>query len=100
LRSRIRPLDAALLVIGALATVEAVYLSQYLIWTHVGLDRIDGPQGRYLLPIIPMLVLALPRLPLPGARFVRPALFAATILAACADNVVLPVMMITLFHTS
>jgi hypothetical protein len=32
----------------------------YLSWTNVGLDYIDGLQGRYLLPLLPFLLLAVP----------------------------------------
>lgn len=36
-------------------------ISQYLTWTNVGENRIDGPQGRYLLPLVPLFVLAFAR---------------------------------------
>ena len=34
-------------------TFLAVAASQYLLWTPVGADYIDGIQGRYLLPLAP-----------------------------------------------
>ena len=43
-----------------LASVFAVYLSQYLAWTQVGADEIAGVQGRYFVPLLPFLALALP----------------------------------------
>lgn len=46
---------------AALACLWLVVLSQYITWTNVGENRIDGPQGRYLLPLVPMLVLAFAR---------------------------------------
>jgi uncharacterized membrane protein len=90
---------ALLLIAGALACVEAVYVSQYLVWTHVGLERIDGPQGRYFLPMVPLLALALPRFAVPGAPWLRSVLFVVPLAAAFADNLVLPTVMLTLFHT-
>ncbi|TGD99496.1 DUF2142 domain-containing protein [Methylobacterium nonmethylotrophicum] len=55
---RLRRADLALLALGALVTAWLVALSQYLSWTDVGEVRIYGPQGRYVLPLIPMLALA------------------------------------------
>ena len=61
--SWLRPaLEAALLLAGALATIWAVYISQYLAWTNVGNTLIEGPTGRYYLPVVPLLALALPQL--------------------------------------
>ncbi|MCJ2012582.1 DUF2142 domain-containing protein [Methylobacterium sp. J-076] len=53
--------ERLILPAAALACLWLVLLSQYLTWTNVGESRIDGPQGRYLLPLVPMLVLAFAR---------------------------------------
>lgn len=58
----IRRADLALLAGSALLCVWLVILSQYLSWTNVGEQVVYGPQGRYLLPILPILALAVPRL--------------------------------------
>ncbi len=47
------------------AAFIAIYLSQYLVWTDVGAAHVGGPQGRYLLPLVPFLALALPELKFP-----------------------------------
>lgn len=81
--------ERLILPAAALASLWLVVLSQYLTWTDVGADRIDGPQGRYLLPLVPMLVLAFARLregaPPPGRW---PAIL--PVAAAAIDLVALP----------
>lgn len=47
----------------------AIYISQYLVWSNPGAARIEGPQGRYLLPLVPFLALALPEFK--SARFLK-----------------------------
>jgi len=74
---------------AALASLWLVVLSQYLTWTSVGADRIDGPQGRSLLPLVPMLVLAFARIrpgPVGAGRW--PAML--PVAAAGIDLVALP----------
>ncbi|WP_415835805.1 DUF2142 domain-containing protein, partial [Corallococcus soli] len=43
----------------AVAGVLAIQAMLYLAWTPPGADRVDGVQGRYLLPYAPLLVVAL-----------------------------------------
>jgi hypothetical protein len=87
-----------LLLLGLVALAFlGVYLSQYLVWTPVGLPFIGGPQGRYLLPFIPLLALAVPRPRLPGRRLLRPVLCALPIAAAAADVLMLP-RLVTWFY--
>lgn len=50
---------AVLLLVAA--SISATFLFLYLQDTVVGAARVNGYQGRYLLPIIPFLTLALPR---------------------------------------
>ena len=57
--------DSMVLILVCVATVLLVWLSEYLTWTSVGKAWIDGAQGRYLLPLIPVLGLAWPRLNFP-----------------------------------
>ena len=53
--------DRILLVASTVLCCWLIVLSQYLSWTNVGEDRVYGPQGRYLLPLLPQLVLAFAR---------------------------------------
>jgi len=66
-------LEPILLLLACAASVLAIYLSQYLAWTPVGAERIEGPQGRYLTPLIPLLAVALPRFSLPWSGAIRMA---------------------------
>lgn len=49
------------------ACAGAIFLSLYLIWTPVGAQIVEGVQGRYFLPLLPMVLLCLPALRLPSA---------------------------------
>ena len=42
------------------AAVGAIFALQYLSWSPIGSRTIDGVQGRYFLPLLPFLALALP----------------------------------------
>lgn len=54
------------LAAGALSCLVGVILLQYLTWTEVGHATVEGVQGRYLLPMLALLVPALPVIPLPA----------------------------------
>lgn len=72
---RISTSQRLLAAVIAVATIGAVELSQYLSWTAVGAKEVDGIQGRYFIPIVPLLLLAISR-PYERARwpsFVVPA---------------------------
>jgi uncharacterized membrane protein len=74
LPARRRALIAAIFV----ATMAVVSLSQYLVWTPLHADAVEGIQGRYFLPAAPLALIALA-----GARAgLEPWLIAATA-AAC-----------------
>lgn len=47
---------------AALGCAVLILLVQYLTWTPVGFARIDGVQGRYFIPLLPVLILILPRI--------------------------------------
>jgi len=98
--SWVRPaLEALLLLAGALAAIWAVYISQYLTWTNVGNTLIEGPTGRYFLPVAPLLALALA--PLAGRRmpdWVSHGLAWAPMVMLVAMIYVLPRMLVLAFN--
>jgi uncharacterized membrane protein len=87
---RPRRMDLALLAFAALLTAWLVALSQYLSWTDVGEVRIYGPQGRYFLPLIPMLALAFERRPAEGFAPRTRWAFALVAAIAALDLAVVP----------
>ena len=73
-RQGYRPLIELCVGLGACAlSIMLVYVLQYLTWTMVGDVRVEGVQGRYLLPIIAAMipVLSNPALHFPGAGAVK-----------------------------
>lgn len=89
-------LGVGLVLLVLFACVEGIYLSQYLVWTHLQFPSVAGPQGRYLLPLVPVLVLALPAL---RARWRMWAPLAAIpAFAALAGLAVVPERIIAAFY--
>ena len=73
-----------------------IYLSQYLTWSRVGAELVDGPQGRYFLPLLPVLALALPGLgDLPR---LRAALTALPVAACVAGAAILPSILVRFYY--
>ena len=88
--------QAGLPVLCAVATFLGIFLSQYLSWTEVGGDHIEGPQGRYFLPLIPVIAFALPSIVRsPSAALV---LRMIPICACLADLIVVPGVVIRYFY--
>jgi uncharacterized membrane protein len=58
---RVSTSQRVLAAIIAVATIGAVELSQYISWTAVGAKEVEGVQGRYFIPIVPLLLLAISR---------------------------------------
>ncbi len=54
------PVPALTALLGIALSAWAVMLAQYLGWTPVGADVIAGVQGRYFLPLLPFLAVAVP----------------------------------------
>lgn len=52
--------SAPVAAIAVLASIELIFVALYLSWTPVGMDRVDGIQGRYFIPLLPMLVFVMP----------------------------------------
>ena len=67
-----------------------LYLLQYLFWTPVGHTEVQGVQGRYVLPILPLLALCLPAFNLKGGGRLRAALVVLPAAAVAAGVAVLP----------
>jgi uncharacterized membrane protein len=45
----------------ALGSIALVELSEYISWTPVGATEVQGVQGRYFIPVLPLLLLAISR---------------------------------------
>ena len=60
------PLAAAIALAGS---AELIFLTQYMTWTPVGAARMDGVQGRYFIPMLPILLLLLGRWQILPPRF-------------------------------
>lgn len=58
---RPNPAISMLLVLGIACSILGIFLSLYLGFSPVGADHIDGIQGRYFLPLLPFLAIALPK---------------------------------------
>ena len=86
--------EAALLLAAAAFAMLLICLSQYLNWTLVGLDRIEGVQGRYLLPLIPMVALALPQLTRRRGAALHATLSLLPLAAALYEMAILPLVVV------
>jgi hypothetical protein len=80
---RIPVAHRAVFALIALLSMGPVILSTYLAWTPVGHDVVEGLQGRYVIPVLPLFFLALCR-PHPAPRGMRRLLPAALALSAAA----------------
>lgn len=49
--------DILIIVISILGTILLIFTALYLTWTPVGNTLIDGVQGRYFIPIIPIIMI-------------------------------------------
>jgi len=73
---------------SALATIAAVELSQYISWTAVGAPEVEGVQGRYFIPILPLLLLPVSR---PRERARWPSIAVPSVMAIVNATAVLAV---------
>jgi uncharacterized membrane protein len=83
--------------IGVLASIELIFVALYLSWTPVGMDRIDGIQGRYFIPLLPTLLFVLPRSDL-LRRVPRWVWWPAPLAAILATDATLPRLIATHFY--
>ncbi|GAB0117317.1 DUF2142 domain-containing protein [Acidisoma sp. 7E03] len=88
---------ALLVLVAALGAAELIFFVEYLTWTPVGMARIDGVQGRYFVPLLPLLLLLIPQLR--AARRVPTALWWITpILALLASDLALPALIMRHYY--
>ena len=89
---RTKSISLALTLVGCVASLYGIFLLQYLTWTDVGHQTIDGMQGRYLLPILPTMFLGLSTVLPSNRNFWKVGLLltAPAICSAVAGLVVLP----------
>ena len=76
-------------VASVLASALGVFVSIYLIWSRPGGPVVEGVQGRYFLPLLPALALAMPSLGRGAAALRPPALADVLALAAVTPAVML-----------
>ena len=74
------------------ASVFAVYISQYLVWTRVGMEEVAGVQGRYFVPLLPFLAFALPQYGLRRGPVLHAIARGLVLAAAALSAVVVPVL--------
>jgi uncharacterized membrane protein len=67
-RHRISRLGVAVVYVAASVSALAIFFLLYLQWNPVGSLSIEGVQGRYFLPILPILAVCLPAYQLRGDR--------------------------------
>ncbi len=90
--------DTLLLAAVLAATLIAIVLSQYLSWTPVGNNSVEGVQGRYLLPLVPFVALILPRIGVPGGILARGLGMVAPTAAAIAGSVAMPFLFLYIYY--
>jgi len=88
-------------LLAVAATVIAIFDLEYLTWTEVGHGPlIRGVQGRYAIPLLPMISVALPLLRLPATRWLRGALAVPAIAMAAIGMVYLPALVLETYYLS
>ena len=80
-----------LLVVGSAALI---HVAMYVYWTRAGLDAVQGVQGRYMLPLLAVFLLALHRATPGGAARYRAA-FRFGFAAACTLNLGITIHTVT-----
>lgn len=89
--------DALFLLLAAIATVLTIYWSQYLTWIPVGMP-FSSAQGRYFLPLLPFLGLAIAGVIGTRSQVIPRALLLLPVCAASVDLVALPRLLIRFYY--
>jgi hypothetical protein len=84
--------------IGIASSILLIYLIEYVTWTGVGATLIAGVQGRYFLPLLPFLGLALPSLRLTRAAAIRWPCAIPAVALALAGLIYLPLLTVFEFY--
>jgi hypothetical protein len=92
------PLDAVIVLCTGIATTFVIFIFQYLTWSQVGNAVMLGVQARYLLPILPLVALAIPRICFAGGDVWRTACGLVPIVASATGLVALPVAVVWLYY--
>jgi hypothetical protein len=92
------PLDAVIVLCAGIATTFVIFIFQYLTWSQVGNAVMLGVQGRYLLPILALVALAVPRICFAGGDVWRTACGLVPIVASAAGLVALPVAVVWRYY--
>jgi Predicted membrane protein (DUF2142) len=93
-----RAIVSALVLLAVAATVFAVCDLQYLSWTTVGRAQIDGIQGRYFLPLMPIIAVALPAIRWRQAAWVQTALALPAVVLAGVGMIYLPQLILSAYY--
>jgi hypothetical protein len=88
---------APLAALGMVGSIELIFVALYLTWTPVGMDRVDGIQGRYFIPLLPVLLFAVPQAGLLG-RLPNWIWWLAPLAAILATDATLPRLIATHFY--
>jgi hypothetical protein len=93
-----RPPLARLATLGPiLGSVLLIYLTLYMTWTPVGAVLIEGVQGRYFLPLLPILILAMPRFH-SLLRLPRVVWVCLPVAALCAGLIATPLVILRAYY--
>ena len=94
-----RPGQALIALLAVAATVILIFDLEYLTWTRVGDGSlIAGIQGRYAIPLLPMIGIALPLLRLPSTGWLKTAFSLPCIAMAAAGMVYLPALVVDTYY--
>ncbi len=59
----VKPIERAVMLFGTAMSVVAFFMMDYVIWSSVGGDMVYGIQGRYFIPLAPMVFVSMSFLP-------------------------------------
>jgi uncharacterized membrane protein len=90
---------ALIALLAVAAAIILIFELEYLTWTKVGGGSpIDGVQGRYAIPLLPMIAIALPLLRLPSTGWLKTALWLPSIAMAGVGMVYLPALVVGTYY--
>ena len=95
---RVRPVAVGIGIAALAATVYAIYITEYLAWTHVGADTIDGVYGRYLLPLIVSIPAFLPSFRFRASQVLAWTFAGPIFVMAAASMVALPATLVKTYY--